>query len=83
MLHCACPINKSVKTVYAAEANIAGDADAADYVFGQTARIRVVGLDVTHKCQIPASRLDTLRNSNGKFGTFLFEAVQFYIQYHR
>ena len=60
-----------------------GDPEAADFVFGQTDRIRVVGLDVTHKCRIPATQLDVLRTSQGKFGPFLFNALQFYLKYHR
>ena len=67
----------------AAEANIMGDPEAADFVFGQTPRIRVVGLDVTHICQIPAPLLSRLRDSQGRFGPFLYQAVQFYLQYHR
>ena len=33
----------------AAEANIYGDPEAADFVLGQPASIRMVGLDVTHE----------------------------------
>ena len=33
----------------AAEANIFGDPEAADFVLGQPARMRMVGLDVTHE----------------------------------
>ena len=37
----------------AAEANIFGDAEAADLVLGLCPRCRVVGLDVTHKARPP------------------------------
>lgn len=67
----------------AAEANILGDPDAADYVFGQMDRVRVIGLDVTHKCRIPFSMLEVLETSTGRWGPFLFEALQFYLKYHR
>lgn len=68
---------------FAAEANILGDPDAADFVFGQTERIRCVGLDVTLTCQLPNERLETLKGSSGKFGPFLHQIIQFYLQYHR
>ena len=67
----------------AAEANILGDPEAADYVFGQTERIRCLGLDVTLTCQIPNSRLATLKDCNGRFGPFLHQIIQFYLKYHR
>ncbi len=42
----------------AAEANIFGDPEAADFVLGQPATsIRMVGLDVTHEVTLPFSCL--------------------------
>ena len=65
------------------EANILGDPEAADIVIGRTDRIRVVGLDVTHTCQITESQLQQLQHSKGRFGPFLYDAVQFYLSYYR
>ena len=71
------------QVLLAAEANILGDPEAADYVFGQTNRIRAIGLDVTHLCRVPVSMLSRLQTCNGRFSAFLFEALQFYIKYYR
>ena len=67
---------------HAAEANIIGDPEAADYVLGMASSIRLVGLDVTHRCQIPVARMTELRG-RGKYGTFIEQVTRFYIQYHR
>jgi inosine-uridine nucleoside N-ribohydrolase len=66
----------------AAEANIIGDPEAADFVLGMASSIRVVGLDVTHRCQIPVASVKELRG-RGKYGTFIEQVTRFYIQYHR
>lgn len=65
-----------------AEANIIGDPEAADYVLGQSPNIRMVGLDVTHKCVMHREQMDAL-SGQGKYGTFLNQICQFYLQYHR
>ena len=65
-----------------AEANIIGDPDAADYVMGQTPNIRLVGLDVTHKCTMTRQQMDNLKGQ-GQYGSFLQQICQFYLQYHR
>ena len=66
----------------AAEANIYGDPDAADFVFGQSSNIRVVGLDVTHSCMITSQQVDKLRGTS-RHGNFLHKITQFYMQYHK
>lgn len=67
----------------AAEANIFGDPDAADYVFAHSgASVRVVGLDVTHKCRFTRAELDALAG-RGTFGAFLAETTQYYLKYHK
>lgn len=71
------------RSCHAAEANILGDPEAADFVCGQTERIRLIGLDVTHRCRVPVARLDVLASSSGRFGPFLFQALEFYLKYHR
>jgi len=58
------------------------DPEAADLVFGYEAKIRVVGLDVTHSCLFTAEDLQGLAG-HGLFGTFLHEITRFYLQYHR
>lgn len=65
-----------------AEANIIGDPDAADFVLGQTPNTRLVGLDVTHKCTMTRQQMDDLKGQ-GRYGTFLQQICQFYLQYHR
>eukprot|EP00892_Ulva_mutabilis_P009664 jgi/Ulvmu1/706/UM010_0078.1 len=67
----------------AAEANIFGDPEAADYVFKHTQgdTTYVVGLDVTHDCIFTGSQLTALKGQ-GKYGTFLSEITQFYLRYH-
>ncbi|KAK9815788.1 hypothetical protein WJX72_009484 [[Myrmecia] bisecta] len=66
----------------AAEANIFGDPDAAEYVFQQPVRMRVVGLDVTHTCTFTGGQLAAMR-SRGRFGSFLASITRFYLDYHR
>ena len=65
-----------------AEANIIGDTDAADFVLGQSPSIRLVGLDVTHKCTMSREQVDSLKGQ-GRYGTFLQLISQFYLKYHR
>lgn len=65
----------------AAEANIFGDPEAAEVVFGSKAQMRVVGLDVTHSVSITGQQLRSLRN-RGRFGSFLGQISKFYLQYH-
>ena len=65
-----------------AEANIIGDTDAADFVLGQSPNIRLVGLDVTHKCTLSTQQMEDLKGQ-GQYGTFLQLIAQFYLKYHR
>lgn len=66
----------------AAEANIFGDPDAANVVFGRMPNTYVVGLDVTHKCVLTAAQIDGMEG-RGRHGTFLRSITQFYLDYHR
>lgn len=66
----------------AAEANIYGDPDAADYVFGKSDKVRVVGLDVTHQCIITTAQVEQLKGK-GLYGSFIHSITQFYLKYHR
>lgn len=45
-------------------------------------RVYVVGLDVTHKCQITRHELDALHGV-GKHGSFLAAISRFYLKYHK
>lgn len=45
----------------AAEANIIGDAEAADYVLARATNVRMVGLDVTHRCHLSGTQLQGMR----------------------
>lgn len=44
----------------AAEANVFGDPEAADYLFQHGKRVQVVGLDVTHECVLSTAQLASL-----------------------
>lgn len=49
----------------AAEANILGDPEAADFLFQHATRATyVVGLDVTHECTLSGERLAALRGAS-------------------
>lgn len=65
----------------AAEANIFHDPHAADVVFAAGWPLTMVGLDVTMKTVMPADFLASLRAS--KIGQFIFDIVQFYLEFHR
>ena len=58
------------------------DPEAADFVLGHKAKIKVVGLDVTHSCTFTGSELKSL-HGKGKFGTFLSSITAFYLKYHQ
>ncbi len=66
----------------AAEANIYGDPEAADYVLGHGGTVHMVGLNVTHECILSSERLEGMRGK-GRFGSFLADATRFYVAYHR
>ena len=66
----------------AAEANILGDPDAADYVMEHGSNVKLVTLDVTHQVEFSSSHMDALRGK-GKFGTFIADISKFYIDYYR
>ena len=66
-----------------AEANIAGDPDAADAVFTAYWPVTVVGLDVTQEVVIDAAMLERLRDEGGEQGRFLHELSRFYLGFHQ
>ena len=61
---------------------LCADPEAADFVFGHSAKIKVVGLDVTHSCTFTGSELKGL-HGKGRFGTFLSSITAFYLKYHQ
>lgn len=44
----------------AAEANIFGDPEAAEYVLSRCTNVRMVGLDTTHSCSLSAAELESM-----------------------
>lgn len=66
----------------AAEANVFGDPDAADFVLGATDNTRILGLDVTQTCRLSSGDLQALRGA-GRHGTFLADISQFYLRFHQ
>ena len=79
----------------AAEANILGDPEAADEVFGAFERTFVVGLDVTTRVRLSGAEIERLetvlrdadavsppRRCSNLLRAFLHDATQFYKAYH-
>lgn len=65
----------------ASEANIYGDPEAADVVFGVHPNVRVVGLDVTNQVTMTGQQLEGCRG-RGRFGTLLADMSKFYLQFY-
>ena len=66
-----------------AEANIAGDPDAADAVFTAYWPVTIVGLDVTQEVVIDIPMLQRLRDQGGEHGAFLHDLSRFYLGFHQ
>ncbi|MDR5838506.1 nucleoside hydrolase [Caballeronia sp. LZ034LL] len=66
----------------AAEANMHGDPDAADIVFGAPWKVSIVGLDVTHETVMTTAFLAALRDSAGDAGRFVWDVSRFYERFH-
>ena len=65
-----------------AEANIAGDAMAADIVFTSGMPITIVGLDVTQETVVDLQFFDDLMHDAGDAGKFIHEISRFYLDFH-
>ncbi len=65
-----------------AEANIAGDAKAADIVFNSGMPISIVGLDVTHETVADSGFFDELRDNAGEAGEFIYRISRCYLDFH-
>ncbi len=66
-----------------AEANIHGDAEAADEVFAAAWPLTVVGLDVTMEVRMGEAYLASLRDEAGRAGRFIWDATRVYADFHR
>lgn len=67
----------------AAEANIHGDPEAADFVFTAPWPVTVVGLDVTTQTVMTAKFLDDMAKEGGKPVQLLSDLSQFYIEFYK
>lgn len=67
----------------AAEANMLGDPDAADIVFGAAWPIAIVGLDVTQSTIMTTAYLAKLRDDAGESGRFVWDVSRHYEAFHR
>jgi inosine-uridine nucleoside N-ribohydrolase len=65
-----------------AEANIAGDAVAANRVFSSGIPLTVVGLDVTQETVADAAFFAGLRDGAGDAGDFIYETIRYYVDFH-
>jgi inosine-uridine nucleoside N-ribohydrolase len=65
-----------------AEANIAGDPQAADIVFNSGLPLTIVGLDVTHETITTGQFFDELRDQAGAAGEMIHRISRFYLDFH-
>ncbi|CAH2912010.1 MAG: Inosine-uridine preferring nucleoside hydrolase (EC [uncultured Paraburkholderia sp.] len=67
----------------AAEANILGDPDAADIVFGAAWPVAIVGLDVTQRTIMSQDYLASIRDRGGAAGRFVWDVSRHYEAFHQ
>lgn len=67
----------------AAEANILGDPDAADIVFGAGWPVVIVGLDVTQRTVMSQDYLASIRDRGGAAGRFVWDVSRHYEAFHQ
>lgn len=65
-----------------AEANIAGDPQAADKVFTSGMPVTIVGLDVTQETIATDQFFESLKETSGKAGDFVYRISRFYLDFH-
>jgi inosine-uridine nucleoside N-ribohydrolase len=65
-----------------AEANIIGDAGAADIVFGAAWPMTIVGLDVTQQTVMTTAYMTELREAAGVDGQFIWDISRFYSEFY-
>lgn len=66
-----------------AEANMKGDPHAADIVLTSPMNVSMIGLDVTTRVIINDIHLKQLKNSSQKYGAFIFDISQFYMDFYK
>lgn len=66
-----------------AEANIQGDPEAADIVFGADWQVVAIGLDVTTQITVGPDQLNNLEQANPKTGAFVKGFSAFYLDFYR
>jgi purine nucleosidase len=66
----------------AAEANILGDPDAADIVFGAAWPVVIAGLDVTQRSIMSRDYMASLRDHGGAAGRFVWDVSRHYEAFH-
>ncbi|MDR6390755.1 nucleoside hydrolase [Paraburkholderia phenoliruptrix] len=67
----------------AAEANVLGDPDAADIVFGAAWPVVIVGLDVTQRTIMSRDYLASIRDRGGRAGQFVWDVSRHYEAFHQ
>ena len=67
----------------AAEANMLGDPDAADIVFGAQWPVAIVGLDVTERTIMTTEYMARLRDEAGEAGRFVWDVSRHYEAFHQ
>ena len=65
-----------------AEANIAGDPQAADTVLTAGWPIAIAGLDVTHETVLDEPFFDGIRDTAGAAGEFVYQISHYYLDFH-
>ncbi|OEF56188.1 nucleoside hydrolase [Enterovibrio norvegicus] len=66
-----------------AEANIHDDPHSADIVFTAPWQVTIVGLDVTHEAFFSSDYIDTLRDTCGEVGQFMWDISRFYLNFYK
>jgi purine nucleosidase len=66
-----------------AEANIAGDPDAADIVVTAPWKVTMIALDTTTKVKLNDAILLRIRNASSRYGPFMFSITRFYMDFHK
>lgn len=66
-----------------AEANVHDDPHAADIVFTAEWPVTVIGLDVTHEAFFSNDYIDTLRDTCGEVGEFMWDISRFYLDFYK
>lgn len=66
-----------------AEANIAGDPDAADIVVTAPWKVTMIALDTTTQVKLNDDILRRIRDANSRYGPFIFAITRFYLDFHK